>query len=61
MMEVVQAHMQLFGQVRLARVKGVIVIFWSCQTPAAPAERLLELQSNTFPPATVQSSLYPGL
>lgn len=36
MLEVVQAHMQLFGQVRLARLKGVIMRFWSYRTPAAP-------------------------
>lgn len=35
MMEVVQAHMQLFGQVRLAWLKGLIITFLSCRTPAA--------------------------
>lgn len=36
MLEVVQAHMQLLGQVRLACLKGVIMRFWSCRTPAVP-------------------------
>lgn len=46
MMEVVQAHMQLFGQVRLACLKGVIIILLSCRTPAAPLGRLGERATN---------------
>lgn len=39
MMEVVQAHMQLFGQVCLACLKGAIIVFFTCRTPAAPVGR----------------------
>lgn len=39
MMEVVQAHMQLFGKVRLAWLKGVIILLFSSWTPAAPVGR----------------------
>lgn len=39
MMEVVQAHMQLFGKVRLACLKGVIILLFSSRTPAAPVGR----------------------
>lgn len=46
MMEVVQAHMQLFGQVRLAALKGVITMFFSCRTPAAPVGRPGERAAN---------------